>query len=73
MVFCLNKLSIDVGDDKELNGNNSSPPQLSTIFSSISSDANQNLDIVGLLNVRNNAFKKCPYSSLLRNKTDTSN
>ncbi|XP_031640329.1 uncharacterized protein LOC116352137 [Contarinia nasturtii] len=73
------KLSINVGDDNnELSGDNPSPPQIvdhSQINFNASnlSDSNHNLDIAGLLNVHNDAFKKCPYSSLVQNKTDKQN
>lgn len=63
------KLTIDVGGDNELSGDNPSPPQIvdhSKLFAN-ASDPNQNLDIAGLLNVHNDAFKKCPYSSLVQN------
>lgn len=68
------KLSINVDDDNKLSTDNPSPPQIvdhSQLNLNIS-DSNQNLDIAGLLNVHNDAFKKCPYSSLVQNKVETS-
>lgn len=71
------KLSIDVGDENELSGDNPSPPQIidhsQLNFNTNASDANQNLDIAGLLSVHNDAFKKCPYSSMVHNKTNAPN
>lgn len=72
------KLSINVDDNNQLSGDNPSPPQIIdhsqiNLNASNVSDSNHNLDIVGLLNVHNDAFKKCPYSSLVQNKSDTQN
>lgn len=57
------KLSIDVTDDKELSIENPSPPQIIDHSQFI---ANENLDIAGILNVHKDAFKMCPYSSVLQ-------
>lgn len=69
------KLTIDVEADNKLGSESPSPPHVidhSQLNTANVSDSNLNLDIAGLLNVHSDAFKKCPYSSLVQtNKSIT--
>lgn len=74
------KLNLNILDDSEENivptkrvklsvdsdNGNASPPKIidHSQLTTKSSDCNENLDIVGILNVHNDAFQKCPYSQL---------
>lgn len=72
------KLSVDITDESQLDAKNSklSPPQvvdhsklLDENFTKSNLDElnDTNLDLAGLINVHKDAFKKCPYSSVLTN------
>lgn len=71
-------------DENSLNGNNLSPPKIvdmSTIDDNVISNNNKlnetqahAVDLAGLINIHSDAFKKCPYSSVLKKeslKTDS--
>lgn len=70
------KLTVDVGkyDENKLSDKTPSPPKIvdHSQLNASASDSNQHLDIAGLLNVHNDAFGKCPYSSVVKNKTEKS-
>lgn len=70
------KLSTDVDNDliaKSLDSNEPSPPQIIDHSQVDSTDTKQSLDFVGLINVHNDAFKKCPHSSILSNEKSENN
>lgn len=70
------KLSIEINDDDDIdNIKNSSksdtpsPPQVidhSKLDFKTANDLNENLDIAAIMNVHNDVFKKCPYSSFVQ-------
>lgn len=72
------KLSIDIETKNEnenvMKSDQPSPPQVidhSQLKFDPNNDLNQNLDIAAIMNVHNDAFKKCPYASLVpTNKSD---
>lgn len=63
------KLSIDVDDDNNsVKSYTPSPPQVidhSQLDFKTANDLHQNLDIAAVMKVHNDAFKKCPYSTLV--------
>lgn len=68
------KLSIDIENDNNLKSGTPSPPQVidhSQINFNTANDLNQNLDIAAIVNVHSDAFKKCPYSSLVQTKNQS--
>lgn len=64
------KLSINVDDDNNsVKSDTPSPPQVidhSQLDFKTANDLHQNLDIAAVMKVHNDAFKKCPYSSLVQ-------